>query len=279
MRRPSGLTGKAILITKPSLNRLSPSYARFYNHANLPNQTEWMKLVGSEPKQLPFDLPFEAAMGRDDFLVGDSNQAAFDLIEQWPDWPSRLVILAGPTGAGKSHLAGIWSNKSGARTVSGDAIDGIDPVELTSGGAVLVEDADNAGRDDTGLFHLLNAARAADAFLLITCRSWPSSWGIDLPDLLSRLRAATPVEIGEPDDDLLRRVLVKLFADRQVSIAPPVVDYLAVRMERSLAAAAALVDELDREALSKGKAVTRPIAAEVLKRDGIRHAPVIDKSE
>ncbi len=226
------------------------------------------------PVQLPLDLPHEAATGRDDFLVDTSNRAALDLIDDWPDWPSRLAVLAGPTGVGKSHLAAIWQERTGSVTVSGPDLARADPLGLVAAGTVVVEDADLPPRDDTALFHLLNAAQEAGCWLLITCRSWPSAWGIELPDLLSRLRAATPVEIGEPDDDLLRRVLVKLFADRQISIDRTVVDYLAVRMERSLAAAAALVDALDREALSKGRAVTRPIAAEVLRRAQIRHTPL-----
>jgi chromosomal replication initiation ATPase DnaA len=89
---------------------------------------------------------------------------------------------------------------------------------------------------------------------------------VTLADLASRLRAARPVELGEPDDDLLRRVLVKLFADRQLAVDSAVVDYIVVRMERSLQAANALVDDLDREALAAGGAITRRLAAGALAR-------------
>lgn len=230
------------------------------------------------PVQLPLDLPHDAATGREDFLVDASNRAALDMIDRWPDWPSPIVILAGPTGVGKSHLAAIWRERTDAAVVSGPDLGRVDPLGLVAAGAVVIEDADVPPRDDTALFHLLNAAQEDGCSLLITCRSWPNAWGVRLPDLLSRLRAATPVEIGEPDDELLRRVLVKLFADRQISIDRTVVDYLAVRMERSLAAAAALVDALDREALSKGRAVTRPIAAEVLQRGQIGHTSLSEET-
>ncbi|MBB4302193.1 chromosomal replication initiation ATPase DnaA [Rhodobium orientis] len=224
-----------------------------------------------EAAQLPLHLPHEASFARDDFLVADCNRAAFELVERWPDWPSKLVVLAGPTGSGKSHLADIWRERTGGTIIPADALSRADPLRLVEARAIAVEDADGAtgaaGRcDDTALFHLLNAARAAGAFVLITCRHWPEAWGIRLADLKSRLRAATPVEIGEPDDDLIRRVLVKLFADRQISIDAAVVNYLLVRMERSLATASRLVAELDREALARGRAVTRPIAADVLAR-------------
>jgi len=226
-----------------------------------------------KPVQLPLTLPHQASYERDDFLVGESNRAAIGLVDQWPEWPSKLVILAGPTGSGKTHLTEIWRRRAGAPVIAAAALGAVDPIGLATAGALAIEDADGPSRDDTALFHLLNAAREADASVLITCRDWPRAWGVDLPDLMSRLRAATPVEIGEPDDDLLRRVLMKLFADRQISVDPAVVNYLVVRMERSLAAAALLVDALDREAMSRARAVTRPIAAEVLARQGARTDP------
>ncbi len=219
-----------------------------------------------QPAQLPLVLPFETALGRDDFLIGDSNRVAITLIDRWPDWPADVVLLAGPVGAGKSHLVAIWRERANATVITGADLGATDPVALVAGGALAIEDTDNGPIDETALFHCLNAARAAGASVLITCRQWPQSWGLTLPDLASRLRAAAPVEVGEPDDELLKHVLVKLFADRQLSVEPSVIDYLAVRMERSLAAAATLVDALDREALANRRGVTRPMAGTVLQR-------------
>lgn len=213
--------------------------------------------------QLPLILPHEAAFGRDDFLLGASNRTAFALIDGWPDWPSQAALLAGPVGSGKTHLAHVWQAASGAAMLPAAELRREQVEELARGGAVALEDA-HAGFDETALFHLFNALRDAGGSLLVTSRSWPQSWGLRLPDLASRLRAATPVEIQEPDDDLLRRVLVKLFADRQIDIDPAVIDFLAVRMERSVAAAQALVDRLDRASLSAGRRITRPLAAAVL---------------
>ncbi len=220
----------------------------------------------SRPMQLPLLLPFEEALGHDDFLVGESNRAALALIERWPDWPAEVVLLAGPVGAGKSHLVSIWQEISGARRITARALSGADPVALVAGGALAIEDIDASPIDETALFHCLNAARAAGAKVLLTARQWPQSWGLKVADLVSRLRAATPVEVGEPDDRLLKTVLMKLFADRQMMVDAAVIDYLAVRMERSLSAAGVLVDALDREALATRKAVSRPMAATVLKR-------------
>jgi chromosomal replication initiation ATPase DnaA len=131
-------------------------------------------------------------------------------------------------------------------------------------GAVVLEDLSASRVQEAVLFHLLNLARVEGAFLLVTS-SWRLDRGYALPDLASRLREIPTVEVGSPDDALLAAVLVKLFADRQVVIDHDVVSYLLPRMERSFAAASALVGRLDAAALSRGRAVTRPLAAEVLR--------------
>jgi chromosomal replication initiation ATPase DnaA len=130
----------------------------------------------------------------------------------------------------------------------------------------LLEDADAAPKVENELFHLLNLVRESDTYLVVTARRWPDSWGLATRDLLSRLRLAPAIEIGEPDDALVRAVLVKLFVDRQLVVDTSVVEYLALRIERSLDAARAVVEELDREALALRRPITRPVAADVLRR-------------
>ncbi|NBN62265.1 hypothetical protein GWI72_06580 [Microvirga tunisiensis] len=217
------------------------------------------------PRQLPLILPHEQALGRDDYLVGQANRAALEMIESWPSWPAPVTILAGPVGSGKTHLVEIWRRLSGATVLEARALTEAAVADLVAAGPVALENA-HRGVDETALFHLINAARQAGVSLLVTSRTWPAAWNLTLPDLVSRLRAATPVEIAEPDDDLLRRVLVKLFADRQVMIDPSVVDYLVVRMERSLGVAGRVVEALDAEALAGGCRITRSLAGRVLER-------------
>jgi len=219
--------------------------------------------MAEPPRQLPLDLPHEAALSREDYLVGSSNRAAFELLERWPDWPSPVVVLAGPVGAGKSHLVEAFRDETGAAVLAAPDLDEASVETLVAAPACVIEDA-HLGVDNTALFHLLNAARQAGKTVLITSRTWPASWRITLPDLQSRLRAATPVEILEPDDDLLRRVLVKLFADRQIAVDQSVVDYLVIRMERSLEVALRAVEAIDQEALAGRVKITKPLAGRVL---------------
>ncbi|WP_075290360.1 DnaA regulatory inactivator HdaA [Pararhizobium arenae] len=213
-------------------------------------------------EQLPLAFGHEPQTGRDDLLVSDPLSAAISIVDNWPNWPSPVVILAGPVGSGKSHLASIWREKSEAVDIHPTA--GSDASVIAAANAVLFEDADRRGFDDTALFHVINSVRENGSYLLITSRLWPMSWPVELPDLRSRLKAATVVEIGEPDDELLAQVLVKLFADRQLFIDDKLVAYIVARMERSLDAAQKVVEKLDHLALARGTRITRTLAAEVI---------------
>ncbi|MBA1156746.1 DnaA ATPase domain-containing protein [Microvirga mediterraneensis] len=216
------------------------------------------------PKQLAFDLPLDPRFGAEDFLVSPSNEQAYGLIESWPEWPDTILLLVGPRGSGKSHLASIWATNARAWTIDASGITQDKVPHLVSNGALAIEDMDRGERDEAALFHLLNLARERKASLLITSETPPDRWSLRTPDLLSRLRLAPSVSLEAPDDALLKAVLVKLFVDRQLVVDTSVVDYIALRIERSLAKASELVALLDREALSRGRRVSRAIAAEIL---------------
>jgi len=217
------------------------------------------------PRQLPLALGFSEKFGREDFLPGPSNAGALALIERWPDWPARTVALIGPEGAGKSHLAAIWAKTAGARLIASHAIAAATVPTALATGALVVEDLREGAGEEAALFHLLNLAREQDCFVLITARTAPVGWTIRLRDLASRLRALPVVTLSSPDDALLRAVMVKLFADRQLAVDEGLIGYLATRIERSFAAARAIVAELDREALRQKREVNRALAAELLR--------------
>jgi chromosomal replication initiation ATPase DnaA len=186
------------------------------------------------------------------------------MIDRWPHWPHPASLVAGPLGSGKSHLANVWRLRSGADVISAGALDDAAVAALPDGGALVVEDPDRGIADEKALFHLLNRARESKLAVLITSRVPPGEQEFRVPDLRSRLRALPLVEVQPPDEVLLKAVLVKLFSDRQLNVEPPVIDYLSLRMERSMAAANRIVAAVDGLALAKHRKVTRPLAAEAL---------------
>jgi chromosomal replication initiation ATPase DnaA len=219
-----------------------------------------------QPRQLAFALPHAESLSRDNFLEGPANAAALALVDAWPEWPNRTMLLTGPEGSGKSHLAAIWAEQAGARATSAHALSAADvPAELATG-ALVVEDLRAASFDERALFHLLNLAREDDAYILITARQPPSALEIELRDLRSRLRALPVVSLQPPDDHLFRALIVKFCADRQLAVDEQVVGYLSTRLERSYAAARRAIELLDAEGLRQGRPVTRALAAELLRR-------------
>jgi chromosomal replication initiation ATPase DnaA len=220
-----------------------------------------------QPRQLAFALPHAESLSRDDFLEGPANIAALALIDVWPDWPNRIMLLVGPEGAGKSHLAAIWAEQAGARSTAAHALIAAEVPGALATGALVIEDLNPSSYDERALFHLMNLAREDQAFVLMTARAPPSASNIELRDLRSRLRAVPVVTLTPPDDHLFRALIVKFCADRQISIDENVVNYLATRIERSSAAARRAVERLDTEALRLGRPITRALAAELL-RDG-----------
>jgi len=230
-------------------------------HANKPARSH-----EASSGQLPLELSLEPRLGAEDFLAAPSNQQALDLIERWPDWPAPLVLLEGPPGSGKSHLGMIWARRAGAIFRQVSQLDLKDHEKIASGRAILLDQACPGAIPERELFHVINSMREKGGHVLVTTAFPLARLEISTPDLLSRLRLAPVVRISSPDDTLVRAVLVKLFHDRQLIVDASVIEFVALRIERSLAAARSIVDALDREALSRGRAVTRPMAARLLAR-------------
>jgi chromosomal replication initiation ATPase DnaA len=226
---------------------------------------------GGRARQLVLDLPARPALGRADFYITPANALALAQIDAWPDWPEGRMAVIGPEASGKTHLVHVWAGRAGARILPASRLADLDPLGIAADAAVAVEDAEALPALETGveaeevLFHLCNRLHSGGGSLLLTGKHPPARWGLRLPDLSSRLRIAGVARLDAPDDELLSAVLLKLFADRQVEVSADLVEYLLPRMERSFSGAEKLVNSLDRAALSRKRAITPRLAAEVLR--------------
>lgn len=221
--------------------------------------------AGNAARQLPLELPHVVSFRRDDFLESPANAKALALVERWPDWPSYAAAIIGPQGSGKSHLAAIWAEHSGARVIAARMLAREDVPAALSTGALVVENLVPGEFDEPALFHLLNMAKEDGAALLFTADRPLETGMAMLPDLASRLRAIPSAKLDAPDDALIAAVLVKLFADRQIAVDEDVIAYLLPRMERSLGSARELVARIDAAALAAGRPATRAFVAALLR--------------
>lgn len=209
------------------------------------------------PRQLRLPLDRPAFRHRRDFIVSAANSSAVRILDAWPGWHGGVLVLVGPAGSGKSHLAQDWARQIGAQIL--DAPPDSPPTER----AVLVEDADRILDDET-LFHLINAAGADGFSVLLTSRQAPKLWSCALPDLRSRLNALPVAELSAPDDHVLAGVLRKLFRERHIVPGDDLIEYLLKRMERSVPAAQALVDRLDEAGDAERREINRTLARRIL---------------
>jgi len=231
------------------------------------------------PSQLP--LSFEAARSyaRADFVPGASNEAALAFVEAWPAWPSRVCAISGPQGSGKTHLAQIWKVNSQAIAFSPEDITEASVAGLLGGSPLLVDGADAIG-DEKALFHLLNFTQQSAGWLLMTGIEAPTLWRAKVPDLHSRLTAVPSVELQAPDEALIARVLLKLFADRQLKLPEALIDYLIPRLQRSFVDAERIVVLIDNLALQQKRNISVEIGAQALRLlEAERAAGSADKEE
>lgn len=219
-------------------------------------------------QQITFDLSHRPALGREDFLIAPSNQDAVNWVDRWPAWPGPALVIHGPAASGKTHLAAVWAERTGAQFISTANLGDKDAAAITQLAPHLVIDRVDPWLGDremeVKLFHIYNIMREEGRHLLLTMRMSPAQIAFTLPDLSSRLRAAPAAMIQPPDDSLLASILVKLFNDRQLNVGQDVISYVVPRMERSFAAALALVEQADRIALAEKRNIAIPLMRQIL---------------
>ncbi len=222
----------------------------------------------AKAEQIPLDFEGRSALGREDYLIGPSNQDAVGWIDRWPDWPGPVLVLNGPAASGKTHLAAVWRDKTGAEIIKPEMLLSKTADQIAGAGETLILDGIDPWLSDreaeTTLFHLYNIFKEEQRTFLVTMRMAPSHADFVIADLASRMRAAPVASIHAPDDILLASVLIKLFSDRQLSVGNEVIKYILPRMERSFAAARDIVSRADKVALSQKRGISVPLLRQVM---------------
>ena len=167
--------------------------------------------------QIPLDFEPVVSLSREDLVEGKANTTAVTMVDSWPHWPGSVLVLTGPSGSGKTHILNVWAEVANARTISyKNWPECLSPLvqHAQEGGNLAIEDIAQEITCESSLFHLLNAIRQGGGFCLITSSFLPNEWRIELLDLVSRIKGAQTVRLNQPDDELLKAVMFKMFSDR-----------------------------------------------------------------
>ncbi len=217
-------------------------------------------------EQLIFDMASRPALHADNYFISKSNASAVELLDSWPDWRDPSVIICGNEGCGKSHFVNVWRRISGARKIQASELTESLIDTLSGCQNLAIEDIDQGLKDETALFHLLNLTKERNNRMILTTRKMPGDFHPTLPDLRSRLRSLPVFTINQPDDHLLKTILLKLFDDRQINIEPDVLDYIFTHIDRSMLSIMEFVKQLDHASMASQKKITKHFARKILNK-------------
>jgi len=231
-----------------------PSIPVAKKEKNLLNQLSRKKILPQLPLQFESELDFAA----ENFITSPSNYEVVKWLEKWPKWPSHALIISGSKGCGKTHLAHIWQAKS-----QGEFIDVGNVANMAEIHHAIIENIENI-KDQKKLLHIFNHVKEVGGFLLMTTGLKLSEISFSLPDLESRIKSSQYTRISQPDDELLKAMLVKNFSDRQLKISNEVLAFLLPRIKRSASGVAEIVAKLDKSSLKHKRNITIPFVKENL---------------
>lgn len=222
-------------------------------------------------KQLPLGIVFNPAYRMEDFYPSKKVMPILKLFNDVSLWKSHCLIIYGSSGAGKTHLCHIFkeiliNNKVSDNVLieEGSSLNSLHIADMVKAAKYIALDNIENIEDETTLLHLFNFSKENGGKLLLTSQCPPNRLHFKLPDLTSRIMTATALEIPEPDDETITAVIVKLFADRQMSISEEALSYLLPRIERSFKTIRILVEKADTLSLSEKKGITVPLLKKVI---------------
>jgi len=213
-------------------------------------------------------MPFSSAPSYHaaDFIRGAANAEGVRWVEAWPEWPYSMLLLTGPKGSGKTHLSHVFAARARATIIPTERVGTAPADHLLTGNHCWVLDNIDSITDAPALAQLINHVWARGDYLMMTAAAPAAQLSIPLPDLRSRLLAMPSITLGAPDDALLAGVLAKEFADRQLRVAPDVLNYAATRLERSYSSMQQFAARIDALSLARGKAITLPLVRQLLRQ-------------
>jgi len=212
----------------------------------------------SDQGQLTLGLPHSAPRyDRESFSLSDANTPAWRCMEAWRDSNEPALVICGPPGSGKTHLAHITTAMLGGEVANAST----GPQNATAPCVAFDELPDG---DPKSLLSHIEELTNAGVRLVLAGRGHPAEWAEGLKDLRTRIEAMPRATLGEPDEALIRQVIAKAFRDRQILVDEKVINYAVPRLPRTFSAAQAFVAQADEAAFAKQRKVSMPLVQKII---------------
>ena len=207
-------------------------------------------------KQKYFNFKFSNFYNYKDFYINETNT---DAVEGILDNKFDNKFLIGPNKSGKTFLGHIWLKKNNAINFNENFNDIINDKK-----AVFIDDIEKKYNEEE-MFHIINHCKLNKIKILVTSNLNINEINFSLKDLISRLKSFSLYEIQKPDDDMLLKILTKLFVDKQFVInSNDIFSYILKRANRSYEEMIFIVEKLDSLSLEKKRQLTIPLIKEIL---------------
>ncbi len=217
--------------------------------------------------QLSFNFPFQEKYLSEDFVVSLCNKAAFEFVQNYDsgsETSPKIFAISAPKLAGKSYLANIWYKKVGAEFLNLSDLKNVNLIKFIKAKKFyIIEDIDEIKNQEL-LLQIFNLIQEKLGYLLITSAVDLSQVGVKIKDLNSRLKNVFQLEISRPDDELIKMLLTKNFAAKQLKVEGRVIDFLTQNLHRDFASISDIVRLLEFYSLEKKRNITIPLAKEIL---------------
>lgn len=218
-------------------------------------------------KQLAFELASPPPPTLDNFVVGENAEVVAAVRALARGGGERFVYLWGGSGSGRTHLLhAVLREWHGAGRVAQLCTSDAPPTAagVTATDAIAVDDVQLLSPPaQVELFNIYNNLRDSSGLLLVAGDVPPARLALRA-DLLTRLAWGLVYEVRALSEDDRRAAVQGYAVARGFELPAEVIDYLMARAPRDLSSLRALVDTLDRLSLEQKRAVTVPLARELL---------------
>ncbi len=210
-------------------------------------------------KQFFFEF-YNDSLVKEGILVDEHNAIAYRYFFEPHIWNLTFTILYGAEGVGKTHMVSAFAKENDVLFISLESLGKLNIAESKfEKQFYIIEDIEKLqDKQEVSLYNLYNLFKENNKYLILTSNKHINDWDIKLTDLKSRFMDSMLIEIKKPNQDFLKKLIIKLCFDKGMHLSLEKIEYILNRVPRNSTAIIKVVDEIYNKSMEKKVAVTLP---------------------